>query len=254
MFCSGIEGVVLRMYPLREADRLLTIFSLQRGKLTATAFGGARPCSRKRVSTLPFCRARFWLQRRGEYYRVDQAESLEFFPALHQPYLLGYAGYLAELVEGFSPLEEPNPALYRLLVSSLRCLRLCPELVAQSLALKLLRLAGVAPAFNRCSSCQRPLDPNWDRLYFTPPGGLLCSSCYTVPEAPPRALSRGSARLLRALGELPLQKVLTLKAAPATLEETEAAVAALVTFHLGHTPRSLLYLQNLATSSGRPEE
>ncbi|ACX52827.1 DNA repair protein RecO [Ammonifex degensii KC4] len=242
---SCAEGVVLRVSPVREADRLLTIFSLERGKLLATAFGGARPRSRKRAATLPFCRARFFLKRRGDNYQVDQAELLERFPGLAHPRLLGYAGYLAEVVEGFSPLEEPNAPLYRLLVSSLRWLRQNPELVAQAFCLKLLRLGGLAPEMTACSSCQRPFSPDWPKAYFSLPGGLLCPSCATGERA--SLITPGSLRLLRALSELPLGKIFTLKASPASLAETGEVLSSLVTFHLGYRPRSLLYLQSLGS-------
>ncbi|RDV83234.1 DNA repair protein RecO [Ammonifex thiophilus] len=251
---SCAEGVVLRASPIREADRLLTIFSLERGKLSATAFGGARPRSRKRAATLPFCRARFFLKRRGDNYQVDQVELLERFPELSHPRLLGYAGYLAELVEGFSPPEEPNPSLYRFLVLSLRQLGQNPELLAQAFSLKLLRLMGLTPELKACSSCRRPFSPDWAKTYFSLPGGLVCPSCAANGKAVGCTISPGSARLLGALSELPLSKTLTLKASPATLAEAREALSSLVTFHLGYRPRSLLYLQSLGSLSGGKEE
>ena len=68
------EAVVLRRQDLGEADRLLTVYSLDRGKLKVVAKGVRRPTSRKAGHLEPFTRVKLLLARGRELDIIERGE------------------------------------------------------------------------------------------------------------------------------------------------------------------------------------
>ncbi|MGQ9511780.1 DNA repair protein RecO [Thermodesulfitimonas sp.] len=240
------EAVVLKSRPHKEADRIITLFSREYGKLRAVSYGSVRPTSRKRGAAQPFCRSRFYLVRGQEIHRIDQAELLERFPAIEQDLVLfGVAAYFAELVDAFTGEEVPNPKLYELLLRSLRLLgKARAMLLACAFKLRLLILTGFGPELGVCTLCRQTL-PSGERSAFSPQtGGMLCPSC--VGEGRTIEISPGTLKALRHLAAGPLEQVLTVKVAPVIERELSAILAETVAFHLGYRPQALSFLDQLS--------
>jgi DNA repair protein RecO (recombination protein O) len=239
------EAVVLKAREHKEADRILTLFSLEHGKLRVMSYGSARPSSRKRGAVQPFCRSRFFFTRSGDLARVDQAELLEFFPQIAADVdLFGLASYFAELVDGFTVDEAPNRALYHLLVESLRILDRDSGVLARAFEIRLLSLTGFGPELACCVSCRQPVGLTGPPALSPKAGGAVCAECrkgYTDA----LGLSAGTLQMLRRLGEGDLRRVLTLRPNPPTRRELKQIMARTVAFHLGRMPRSLGLLEGL---------
>ena len=71
-----VEAVVLRHTELGEVDRIITLFSRQRGKLRAVAKGIRRPRSRKAGHLEPFTWVSLQLARGRDLWIVTQAETV----------------------------------------------------------------------------------------------------------------------------------------------------------------------------------
>lgn len=74
-----VEAVVLRHSDWGEADRMLTIFTRELGKLRVVAKGARRPRSRKAGHLEPFTRVALLLARGREIWIVTQAETLDAY-------------------------------------------------------------------------------------------------------------------------------------------------------------------------------
>ena len=240
------EAVVLKSGEFREADRVLTLYSRECGKIRAASYGSARLTSRKRGAVQPFCRSRFFLTKGKELHRVDQVELLERFPGIEDDLRrFGLASYLAELVDGFTAEEAPNRPLYDLLIEGLRLLKKGdPDLLARAFEIRLLALSGFKQELACCVSCRRALLPE-KGLFFSPgAGGVLCPACRR--EHPGAAgLLPGTLYTLRRLGEGNLGRVLTLKTEPIVRQELNRIVPEAVSFHLGYRPRALYFFDRL---------
>lgn len=241
------EAVVLKSRPHKEADRIITFFSREYGKLRAVSYGSARPTSRKRGAVQPFCRSRFYLVRGQEVHRIDQAELLERFPAIEQDLaLFGVAAYLAELVDAFTGEEAPNPKLYDTFLRSLRLLgKAGATLLTRAFELRLLILTGFGPELGVCTLCRQTLPPG-EKITFSPQtGGVLCPSC--KGEGPTIEVGPGTLKALRHLAAGPFEQVLTMKVAPVIERELYAILAETVAFHLGYRPQALSFLDRLGS-------
>ena len=79
MINETVKGLVIRTTDIKESDRLITIFTEEKGVVSALARGARSHKSRKMSSTLQFCYSNFVLYKQGEYYHVKEADLIESF-------------------------------------------------------------------------------------------------------------------------------------------------------------------------------
>ncbi len=172
------DAIVLKRRDYGEADRLLTVFTPDRGKLVLLAKGVRKTLSRKAghvelftLSTLLIAKGRTW-------DLVTQAETIEPYLPLRESLLrTSYAYYVVELLDGFTQEHDAHPPMFGLLRETLGRLATSNEqalpLVARFYDLRLLALAGYQPQLFTCVACQAPLEPVTN--YFSiVDGGVLC--------------------------------------------------------------------------------
>jgi DNA repair protein RecO (recombination protein O) len=174
-----IEAVVLRHSDWGEADRMLTLFTLEMGKVRALAKGVRKPRSRKAGHLEPFTRASLLLARGRDILLVTQAETLEAYNPLRDDLMLTtYAAYVIELLDRFTYEEGENRSLYRLLVDTLSRLSsgLSPDLAARYYEMRLLDHLGFRPLLFQCAGCGVEIQPQ-DQYFSAEAGGVLCPTC-----------------------------------------------------------------------------
>ncbi len=194
------EAIVLRRRDLGEADRILTLFTRELGKVRVVAKGVRRPLSRLGGHLDLFARTQVLLARGRELDVVTQAQLLESFLGLrHEPWRAGWAGYLADLTDRATADADPQPALYDLLVESLRMLATGADsfVIVRRFEMRLLVLLGYQPELSNCPRCSKRLRPG-SLAYAPEQGGILCAECVgsTANEIP---VSVGAVKALRFL-------------------------------------------------------
>jgi DNA repair protein RecO (recombination protein O) len=174
------EAVVLRRQDLGEADRLITAFSPEYGKLRLVAKGVRRPRSRKSGHLEPFTRVMLLLARGRDLDIITQAEAIDLYANLRTDLLrVGHAAYVIELLDKFTVASSgENQALYRLLLNSLDRLNVGAEPGSTVLyyELRLLDLVGYRPQLFQCVGCSAEIRPQ-DQYFSPEEGGILCSDC-----------------------------------------------------------------------------
>ncbi len=173
------QAVVLRRFDIGEADRILTLFTLEHGKLRVVAKGVRRPRSRKAGHLEPFTQTDLMLARGRELDIITQAEALDSFPALREDLVsLGHAAYLIELVDSFTVEGGESPALYHHLLHGLQRLAAGddPARLTRYFELRLLDLVGYRPELFRCVECGKEIRPE-DQYFSASAGGVLCPNC-----------------------------------------------------------------------------
>jgi DNA repair protein RecO (recombination protein O) len=171
------EAIVLRTYPLREADLLVTLFTRAEGKVRGVArsakkskrrFGGA-------LEPLTYVRAFYDVRERQELARLDACEVLESPLATEVSYARAVAlAHVAELLDELLPDREANDAIFRLTLSVLHALQGAEVWMPVTyFELWLTRLVGFLPELTECIVCGRNL--NGSRAYFHAlADGLMC--------------------------------------------------------------------------------
>ena len=172
------EAIVLRSYPLREADLLVTLFTRLEGKVKGVArsakkskrrFGGA-------LEPMTYVRAFYDVRERQELARLDSCEVLESPLATEVSYPRAVAlAHVAELLDELLPDREANDAVFRLALSVLAGLRGTDVWMPVTyFELWMTRLMGYLPELSECIVCGRAL--NGSRAFFHAlTDGLLCA-------------------------------------------------------------------------------
>jgi DNA repair protein RecO (recombination protein O) len=194
------QAIVVSTVDYGDADRLVTLFTRGRGKLTAFA-AGARKSKRRFAGALePFTVIRAQLcERRGDTFRIDGADIDAAFDSVRQDLsLIARAMYCLELCRELVRDREPHPQLYLLLLGYLELLDRKAAGPTSLIAFELDALAhgGLMPRFDPCALCA---GPTGDHPRFDPEhGGVICDGCaHRVVHA-----DRVDPEVVRALKEL----------------------------------------------------
>jgi len=184
------RAVVLRKVVYGEADLVLTLLSRDLGKLSALA-RGARSSRRRFGAALElFTVSSVELRaHRGELWTLSSAETAHSFPTIARDMgALAHASYGTELVRELSAPEQPEPAVFDLLVDLFRALdtRGARADVLRAFELALLADVGLAPALEACAACGRTAESGaLDRGALLDParGGVVCAACAPASRA-----------------------------------------------------------------------
>ena len=173
------QAVVLRHSEYGEADRILTLYTLEHGKIQAAAKGIRKIKSRKAGHLEPFTQVALYLAKGSGLPVISQAEAIRTFDALRADLIrTAYAAYVVELVDRFSYAEAENPLLYKLLVDTLIRLEgpAEPAVVIHYYEMHLLDLLGFRPELQTCVSCGEAISAQ-DQFISPIMGGALCPRC-----------------------------------------------------------------------------
>ena len=167
------EAVVVRTYKLGEADRIVVLFTRDRGKVRAVAKGVRKTSSRFGARLEPASHIAVQLYEGRELDTITQAESLESFRTLRDDLeRITRSASMLEAVDHMTPERERNTKLYTMLVGALRTLSQHDHpLIVPAFFFKLLALEGLRPMVDVCVICERE-----DSLcaFDLDEGGALC--------------------------------------------------------------------------------
>jgi DNA repair protein RecO (recombination protein O) len=172
------QAIILRRSDLGEADRLLTLFTPEYGKVRAVAKGVRRPTAKAAGHVELYSLVDMVLARGRDLFIVSQVELVEPYLLLHEHlHRIGYASLFAELVDRFAVDEQENQRAFDLLVTGLGWL--CEEKVDLKLAsryfeLRLLETMGYGLSLFKCAVGGEPLEPE-DQHFSVASGGVVCS-------------------------------------------------------------------------------
>jgi len=175
-----VEAVVLRHANWGEADRMVTLYTREQGKLRAIAKGARKIRSRKAGHLEPFTHITLQLAKTRDIPIVTQVETIDPYLPLRDTLLLtGYASYVMELLDRFTYEEDGgNLSLFRLLTETLA--RLCSTAetwtVVRFYEMRLLEFLGFRPQLFECANCRAVIEPV-DQYFSPSAGGIICPKC-----------------------------------------------------------------------------
>lgn len=175
-----VHAIVLRHADWGEADRLVTLYTREQGKMRAVAKGARKITSRKAGHLEPFTQVKLQLSRGRDLFIVTQADTVNAYLPLRETLVLtGNASYVVELLDRFVYEEESaNPTLFRLLADTLQRLAEAEDiwLAVRYYEMRLLDFLGFRPQLFKCANCGREIMPE-DQFFSFSLGGVICPRC-----------------------------------------------------------------------------
>jgi DNA repair protein RecO (recombination protein O) len=207
-------AVILKRMDLGEADRIVTLFSRDVGKIRAVAKGVRRTTSRSAGHLEPFTLSDVMFAVGRDLDIISQADTLESFRTVREDLVLTtHAYYLAEMVDLLTEDRLENRGVFDALVEGLRDLALNPDarLVLVIFHLRLLEALGYRPELRECVTCRATIEPARNQ-FSALVGGVLCPTC-GPREATARAIGTPALKLLRFVQLTAGQRSVTVPAA-----------------------------------------
>jgi DNA repair protein RecO (recombination protein O) len=181
------EALVLRTYPLQEADLVVSFFTRDQGKLRGVAKRARRPKNPfgAGLERLSYVRMAYFQRETRELVGLDGCELIHSQFGLASDYWAGVAlDYFAEVTEQMLPDAEPNEKFFRLLLAVLDYLRTAAGdgawRAVTYFSLWAVRLSGWLPELHVCLGCGSLLDDpgSPERAFFSRDrAGLVCGNC-----------------------------------------------------------------------------
>ena len=191
-------GIVIKRHKFGEADRLVTLFTADLGKVRAIAKGAMRPGSKLGGNVELLTHSQLMLARGRSLDIITQAQAIDtFLPVRDSLELMSCGFYLSELVDTFTEENVEDREMFDLFLSTLRELAAAREgeRILRYFELRLLSHLGYRPQLGKCANCNRLLLPEVN--YFSAAqGGVLCRTC-GYPDIGARTISVNALKVLR---------------------------------------------------------
>ena len=151
------KGIVIREVNTGEADKIITVFSRSKGRISVLAKGARRPRSSNSAGAQFLSYCDYVLFSGRDMYSMNSSEVLEpFYEIRNDMVRLTYAAHFTDIVNDIIQENQPASGLLQLLLNSLHMLAKTdkpPELISRIFELRSLAIAGYAPYTDACMVC-----------------------------------------------------------------------------------------------------
>ena len=248
------EAIVIKKTKLGEADRILTFYTPELGKVQAVAKGVRRPKSKLSGHLELLTHSTVMLTKGRSLDTIIGSQTIEgFLPLKSDLELCACALYGTELVNQFGVDRQENRSLFNLLLTMMRELsreenHQTHGTLMRYFDIHLLLAVGYEPQLHECVICRKPLSPT--AAYFSvAAGGTVCTSCrptqpYTYP------ISAGSLVALRCLQAGDWSSAYQISPGPQEQREMEMLLRYYLRYLLEREIRSAAWLDTLRHMNG----
>lgn len=245
-------GLVLHRLNLGEADKILTLYTREHGKLSAVAKGARKGNSRLSGATELYTKSRLLLATGRNLDIITQCEIADSYPRLRGDLeRLTRATYVCELLNALSLERDASTSteIFDLTSAALSLMQEEAQWLDAPLhawELRLLTLLGYAPGLEECAKCGASLG---GAIGFSPSlGGALCSADrYRADDA--FGITAETLATLQTLQTARTRELLTLHPAPRTMAEVDRALRWFLRFRSERPVKSADFLDTLRAAT-----
>lgn len=234
------KGFIIKASDFSESDKILTVFSLEFGKFSCIA-KGARKLESGFGASLDLLNLSELIFYDGKNLKLlKEATIIESFSRLKRDYerlevaLRGARALNLLLEEGQA--DQQIFSLFQSLLAELNAGANDLRLLELGFKLKLVKISGYTPRFDRCCKCGQHL-AHKNKLWFSAErGGAICQDCILrlrYAEAPADiSIDQGIAKSLKAIIKLPLSKLARLSLTEEALNLSEKLLEEFIAYHI----------------------
>lgn len=184
MALYSTEAVVLGSKNWGDADKMMTLFTKERGLVRAAAFGCRRPRSPLAGGMQMFSYLDLQLSEGRRVDTVRQCLLRRHYKKLSEDLTaMAYGSFVAEFLREFLPEGQPEPHMFDDLLAILAAFeQRNPRVTAVAAVYQLMEFTGLQLRYENCVHCGRKIEG--DAFFSMKDGGVLCPDCRT-PDAKP---------------------------------------------------------------------
>jgi DNA repair protein RecO (recombination protein O) len=245
---SRTEAVIIGSMNLGEADKLVTFFSVDRGRLRGVAKNARKSFRRFGAGLELFTHTRLQLFEREhqELLRIESADIIsQHFDIARDLARLAVGSVMLELVNEVAPEGERNSQAFLVLGHVLHLLNVGadPLFLLRIFEIRFLSLLGFQPRLDRCLSCGVPSDRQM--VFLGIKGGVLCTNCMVSSGDEQVRLSPGAIGFYYQALRMDLDKLTRLKPSQDILRELDRAFSSHTLHILGKRLKSDAFLRSV---------
>lgn len=254
------KGLVIREVLTSEADKLLTLLTPERGKVTVSGKGVASLKSRHMASCQLFSYSDFILKKTKKYFYIAESETVEcFFGIRYDVERLALATYFCEVVDYISLEDVPDDGILRLTLNTLYALSekktINLSLIKAAFEIRAAAVSGFTPDLSSCGDCGKD-DLLCGAVLDVMNGRILCPDCAKAYYSEinengmgitPAFINVSSASLdaMRYAVESPVKRYLSFSISEEEHKNFGEVCEKYLLSHIEHSFRSLEYYRNL---------
>lgn len=177
MALYNIKAVVIGAVNWGEADKLITLFSRDKGKVKAVAYGCRRAKSRLALAAQLFSVLDLQLAEGQHLDIIRNCDHLGFLADFSADYVaLAYASFVAEFISEVFEEHQPQPEVYdKLLAVIPAMLKRNPRVTALAAFFQILEYTGSQLQYENCVICGQEIED--DAFFSYGDGGAVCTDC-----------------------------------------------------------------------------
>ena len=242
------EGIVLKSMRLNEADKIVTIYSCDYGKIRGIARGVRKTKSQFGSSMENLTIIKALLYKGKNINTISQSEIISsFFPQTKDLLRYGLAIQCTEIVDKLSVEEDPNRGVYFLFKKFLLLLKneQNPTLLVESFKWKLISLLGYEPELKRCIYCRNLLTNRSYYFFDITKGGISCIRCLEKKGYYQIKITNYHLKLMQRILDADLEKIHNKEIEQSVLHELGKITDAYLAFHLEVENKSRYFINRI---------
>lgn len=172
-----IEGVILRTNDFGDANRVVTVYTKEHGKLELNAYGVRRSRNPMSGALQMFNHISAEISHGAQVDTIREADVINFYSSLTAELeRTGYASIFFETVNRMTLPNFPEAGVYRLLVNSLPALDRRNARIASLIGVaQFMEFSGVQLSYFHCVNCGVQIEG--DAAISLADGGAVCMEC-----------------------------------------------------------------------------
>jgi DNA repair protein RecO (recombination protein O) len=241
-------AIIFHAIPYGEADQIVTLYTLDFGKVKGIAKGAKRSRKRfgNRLEIGSYVNVTYFEKESSGLVRLSNCDLIRPFAGLREDiHKLAWASYFIELVNELTAEKIENKPLFRLLAAFLSLVDrgILKDEIQRVFEVRLLSCLGYRPQLDHCTRCQKKLAG--EKYFFSPRGGgVICAPCAAnLPGIIP--VSLGTIKTLLLAQTLTLDKVGRISFSPQSLKESQAILSSFLQQYLGKELKSKKFMEQI---------
>ena len=242
------EGIVLKSMEYEEADKIVTIYTKNYGKITAIAKGVRKTKSKFGSSLEILTHSNFLIYKGRNIDIVSQTEILEsFFSTSKEVIKFAFAVNCVEVVNRLTEEQEINIGLFNLLKEVLHYLKGSndPKLLTLSFKWQTISILGYRPSLDHCCRCNKSAEDQKEMYFNIKEGGLVCNNCIAKDKEGCVKVSLYFNKLVRKILITPLSTISNATIPDKKMKELEKITDLYIAYHSEKSFKTDRFLKTL---------